>query len=83
MDWDGYAAGKYGESVELIRELTGLRRQYNLAGAEVAITAEGETLVVKRMTDEIELSLYINVPGRTFRREVSFPDRRADHEEMQ
>ena len=83
MDWDGYAAGKYGESVELIRELTGLRRQYNLASAEVAITAEGETLVVKRMTDEIELSLYINVPGRTFRREVSFPDRRADHEEMQ
>ena len=61
MDWSGYEAGRYDESVQLIRKLTALRQSYAWADAETVITAQSETLIVKRRLNEIELSLYINL----------------------
>ena len=61
MDWKGYEEGKYDESVELIKLLANLRKEYNLASMETVVYAEGDILVVKRIGVDVELTLCVNM----------------------
>lgn len=61
MDWKGYEEGKYDESVELIKLLANLRKEYNLASMEAVVYAEGDILVVKRIGVDVELTLCVNM----------------------
>ncbi len=61
MDWKGYEEGKYDESVELIKLLANLRKEYNLASMETVVYAEGDILVVKRIGVDVELTFCVNM----------------------
>ena len=61
MDWKGYEEGKYDESVESIKLLANLRKEYNLASMETVVYAEGDILVVKRIGVDVELTLCVNM----------------------
>lgn len=61
MDWDGYAAGRYRDSVELIRLLTDLRKEYELSSMDTVVKSDGDVLIVERMNDDVKLTLSINM----------------------
>ena len=61
MDWDGIEKGKYKETIELVRKLSLLRNKYNLSDGEVSIEAISKSLVVRRFSEGVQFTLYINM----------------------
>lgn len=64
MDWDGIERGKYAKTINLIKGLADLRRDYELASAQTVLDAQEGVFILRRLTKGKEIVLYINVQDK-------------------
>lgn len=61
MDWEGIDEGKYRSMTEVIRQLGKLRVSEDFSKADVRLEEQNGVFILRRLTTEKEIVLYINV----------------------